>query len=74
MRGLRADGRQLYLELVEHTECLVELCLDVWHMGAERIFVSAAVVALKDFVLVMHVMHVDGARTRRGGDGWHHIP
>jgi hypothetical protein len=71
VRGLRADGRQLYLELVEHPECLVELCFDVWHMGAEGIFVSAAVVALKDFVLVMHV---DEAGARRGVDGWHHIP
>ncbi len=47
MRGFRADGRELYLELVEHTKRLVKLGFDVWHVGAECIFVSAAVVALK---------------------------
>ena len=62
MRGLRADSWQLYLELVEHTECLVELCLDVWHMGAKGVFVSAAVVALKDFCLG------HARRTRQGHD------
>lgn len=60
VRGLRTDGGQLYLELVEHTECLVELCLDVWHMGAEGVFVSAAVVTLEDFFIL--VTHVDEAR------------
>jgi len=45
-RGLSADGRELYLELVEHTKRLVELGVYVWHMGAEGVLVGAAIVAL----------------------------
>ena len=46
-RSLSADGRELYLELVEHTKRLVKLGVYVWHMGAEGVFVGAAIVALK---------------------------
>jgi hypothetical protein len=43
---LGADGRELYLELMEHTKCLVKPDIDVWHVCAEGVFVCAAVVAL----------------------------
>jgi len=45
-RGLSADGRELYLELVQHTKRLVKLGVYVWHMGVEGVFVGAAVVTL----------------------------
>jgi hypothetical protein len=47
MCGLGADDWELYLELVEHTERLVELRFDVWHVSAEGIFVGATIVALE---------------------------
>jgi len=68
-RGLSADGRELYLELVEHTKRLVELGVYVWHMGAEGVFVGAAIVALKilSWSFIAH-------RGNNSEDGWHYTP
>ena len=68
-RGLSADRRELYLELVEYTERLVELSLYVWHMGAEGVFVGAAIVALKilSWLFIAH-------RGNGSEDGWHYTP
>jgi hypothetical protein len=68
-RGLSADGRELYLELVEHAERLVELGVYLWHMGAESVFVGAAIVALK-VLSRSFIAH----RENDSEDGWHHTP
>jgi len=44
---LGVDGRQLDLQLIKHDEHFVELCVNVWHMGAKGVFVRAAVVTLE---------------------------
>ena len=68
-RGFSADGRELYLKLVEHTKRLVKVSVYVWHMGAEGVFVGAAVVALK--ISFWSFMVHQGNDSE---DGWHHTP
>jgi hypothetical protein len=47
VHGLSANSRELYLELVENTERLVQLGFDVWHVCVEGIFVSTAIITLE---------------------------
>lgn len=49
VRGLCADDRELYLELVKHIKRFVEFSINIWHVSAEGVLVRAAVVALEKF-------------------------
>jgi hypothetical protein len=47
MRSLGVDDRQLDLQVVKHTEHLVKLGVNAWHVHTEGIFVRAVVVQLR---------------------------
>ena len=70
VHGLSADSRELYLELVKHTERLVQLGFDVWHVCMEGIFVSTAVVTLENFYFSRSYQRGWGTAHETG----HHTP
>jgi len=47
VRGLRANGWESHLKLVENTKGLVELGINMWHVCSECVFLRTAVVALQ---------------------------